>query len=138
MFLFKRGVDAAVDDEAPEEGENDGAGEQEVEEGDFNLSDPEGKAKTEWSRISEMQNTYKLKKNWAYNYSPLPKSVKQGYYTKSTFFFWFESYGNTKPKNAQTDKQTKLNWRQNWSDCTLVLCARCFLLPTQSKENHPK
>ena len=53
IVLFKHVVDAAEDDVAPEEGEDDGAGEQEVEESDLDLSKPEGEAGTERSRRSE-------------------------------------------------------------------------------------
>ena len=53
MFLFKHIVDAAEDDIAPEEGEDDGAGEQEVEEGDLDPSNLDRKAGTEGSRRSE-------------------------------------------------------------------------------------
>ena len=53
VVLVKRGVDAAVDEVAPEEGEDDGAGEQEVEEGDLDPSNLDRKAGTEGNRRSE-------------------------------------------------------------------------------------
>ena len=46
-------VNAAVDGIAPQQAEDDGAGEEEVKQGDFNLSNPERKAKAKWSTISK-------------------------------------------------------------------------------------
>ena len=38
-----------IEETPPEETEDDGAGEQEVEEGDLHLSNPEGEAEAKWS-----------------------------------------------------------------------------------------
>ena len=51
--MLKHSVDAAEDDVAPEEGEDDGAGEQEVEESDLDLPKQEGETEAKGSRRSE-------------------------------------------------------------------------------------
>ena len=50
--MFKSSTDAVVDEVAPEETEDDGAGEQEVEKSYFQLSNPDWETEEEGARRS--------------------------------------------------------------------------------------
>ena len=52
IILFKSPTDAVVDEVAPEETEDNGAGEQEVEKSYFDLSNPDWETEAEGSRRS--------------------------------------------------------------------------------------
>ena len=55
VILFESPTDAVEDEVAPEETEDDGAGEQEVEKSYFHFPNPEGEAEAEGPRRSKVR-----------------------------------------------------------------------------------